>query len=62
MPIKQWLSSTKLDAATTAQLRDALLDLANNDAGRRALATSGYSGFVAPSAETERTLTAWLGY
>lgn len=62
VPIKQWLSSTKLDAATTAQLRDALLDLANNDAGRRALATSGYSGFVAPSAETERTLTAWLGY
>ncbi|MDM0043733.1 PhnD/SsuA/transferrin family substrate-binding protein [Variovorax dokdonensis] len=62
VPIKQWLSSTKLDATTTAQLRESLLDLSGNDTGKRALAASGYSGFVAPSAETERTLTAWLGY
>ena len=62
VPIKQWLASSKLDAATTAQVRDALLELSANDAGRRALAASGYSGFVPASAETERTLTAWLGY
>jgi len=62
VPIKQWLASSKLDAATTAQVRDTLLELSGNDAGKRALAASGYSGFVAPSAETERTLTSWLGY
>ena len=61
VPIKQWLASTKLDANTTAQVRETLLDLSSSDAGRKALAASGYSAFVAPSAEVEKTLTAWLG-
>lgn len=61
VPIKQWLASTKLDAATSTVVRDTLLDLANNDNGKRALAPSGYSSFVAPSADIEKTLTAWLG-
>ena len=61
VPIKQWLASSKLDANTTAQVRDTLLELSSSDAGKKALATSGYSAFIAPSAELEKTLTAWLG-
>jgi len=61
VPIKQWLASTKLDGATAAVVRDTLLELAQSDAGKRALATSTYTGFVAPSADIEKTLTAWLG-
>lgn len=61
VPIKQWLASSKLDATTTAQVRETLLELSSNDAGKKALATSGYSAFIAPSAELEKTLTAWLG-
>lgn len=61
VPIKQWLASSKLDASTVAQVRETLLDLSNNDAGKKALGASGYSAFVAPSAELEKTLTAWLG-
>jgi len=61
VPIKQWLASSKLDAATAAQVRDTLLELSNTDAGKKALAAAGYSAFVAPSAELEKALTAWLG-
>lgn len=61
VPIKQWLASSKLDATTTAQVRETLLELSSSDAGKKALATSGYSAFIAPSAELEKTLTAWLG-
>lgn len=61
VPIKQWITSTRLDAAATATVRDTLLGLANSDAGRKALAASTYKGMVAPSAETEKALTAWLG-
>lgn len=61
VPIKQWLASSKLDANTTAQLRETLLELSSSDAGKKALAASGYSAFIAPSAELEKTLTAWLG-
>ncbi|HSV59650.1 MAG TPA: PhnD/SsuA/transferrin family substrate-binding protein [Variovorax sp.] len=61
VPIKQWLASTKLDAATSAAVRETLLDLGNNDNGKRALTPSGYSGFTAPSAEIEKTLMTWLG-
>ena len=32
-----------------------------SDAGKRALATSTYTGFVAPSAEVEAALLTWLG-
>jgi len=61
VPIKQWLASRKLDAATVAAAREALLGLAQSDAGKRALATSTYTGFVAPSAEVEAALLTWLG-
>ncbi|SFM03180.1 phosphate/phosphite/phosphonate ABC transporter substrate-binding protein [Variovorax sp. OV329] len=61
VPIKQWLASSKLDATTTATVRETLLELSTTDAGKKALATSGYTSFVAPSAELEKTLTSWLG-
>jgi len=61
VPIKQWLSSSKLDATTTAQVRETLLELSSSDAGKKALATSGYTSFIAPSADLEKTLTSWLG-
>jgi phosphonate transport system substrate-binding protein len=61
VPIKQWLVSTRLDAAATAPLRDALLGLAQNDAGKKALAASTYSGLVSTNAETEALLIGWLG-
>jgi len=61
VPIKQWLASRKLDAATASAAREALLGLAQSDAGKRALATSTYTGFVAPSPEAETALMTWLG-
>ena len=61
VPIKQWLASTKLDATTTAQVRETLLELSTSDAGKRALTASGYTSFIAPSAELEKSLTSWLG-
>jgi len=61
VPIKQWVASSKLDATTTATIRETLLDLSNGDAGKKALAASGYSAFIAPSADLEKTLTSWLG-
>jgi len=61
VPIKQWLASTRLDAATVAQVRDTLLELNHNDAGKRALAPAGYSGFLAPAPDVEKSLMGWLG-
>lgn len=61
VPIKQWLASSKLDAATVNAARDALLGLAQTDAGKRALAASNYVGFVNPSADVEASLMSWLG-
>jgi len=60
MPIKQWIASTKLDPALANALRDTLLALDQTDAGKRALVPSGYKGLVAPSAEQEKVLIAWL--
>lgn len=61
VPIKQWLTSTRLDAATTTAVREALLNLGQSDAGRRALAASTYTGFMAPSGDIEKNLIVWLG-
>jgi phosphonate transport system substrate-binding protein len=61
IPIKQWLVSGKVDAATAVTARDTLLNLSQTDIGKKALAASSYSGFVPPSAELEKMLTAWLG-
>jgi phosphonate transport system substrate-binding protein len=61
VPIKQWIALRKLDAATVTSIRNTLLAMDQSDAGRRALATSGYKGFVATSPELEATLMTWLG-
>ena len=61
MPIKQWLASTKLDAATVNTLRETLLAMGQNDAGKKSLAPSGYKGFVPTSEEQEKKLILWLG-
>ena len=61
MPIKYWIANTKLDAATLANVKETLLSLDKNEPGIKALATSGYKGFVAPNEATDKTLTTWLG-
>jgi hypothetical protein len=59
--IKQRLVACELDAAPAAAVRDTLSGLSQSDAGKRTLAASSYSGFVSPSTDVEKTLTAWLG-
>ncbi|MBS0320970.1 MAG: PhnD/SsuA/transferrin family substrate-binding protein [Proteobacteria bacterium] len=61
VPIKQVIASTRLSEAEIERVRDALVSMGQSDAGQRALATTGYKGFVAPNADTERALMAWLG-
>jgi len=59
--IKQVIASTKLSADDEQQIRAVLLGLAQSDAGRSALATLGYKGFVEPSRDDEQKTIAWLG-
>jgi phosphonate transport system substrate-binding protein len=61
MPIKHWIVSNKMDADTTATVRETLLTMDQTDTGKKALAVSGYKGFVISNEETEKTLTGWLG-
>lgn len=61
VPIKQWIISNKLDAATVSAVQETLLTLDQSDVGKRALAASTYKSFVAPSAEVEKKLIQWLG-
>jgi phosphonate transport system substrate-binding protein len=61
VPIKQWITSSKLDAAASGSVRETLLGLTQSDVGKKALAASTYSGLIAPSADTERVLLGWLG-
>lgn len=61
MPIKHWIVSSKLSAEQAAGVRDALLTMDQSDLGKKALATSGYKGFIASDTEVEKTLTNWLG-
>ncbi|HEY5366647.1 MAG TPA: PhnD/SsuA/transferrin family substrate-binding protein [Casimicrobiaceae bacterium] len=61
VPIKQIIGSTKLPAADLEHIRDVLVGLAQNDAGQRVLAATGYKGFVAPDAAVERRVMEWLG-
>lgn len=61
MPIKHWLVSSKMGAEQAASVRDALLTMDQSDLGKKALAVSGYKGFVASDTEVEKTLTNWLG-
>lgn len=59
--IKQMIASTKLSAEDEQQIRAVLLGLAHSDAGRSALATLAYKGFVEPSREEEQKAIVWLG-
>jgi ABC-type phosphate/phosphonate transport system substrate-binding protein len=61
VPIKQMIASTALAPGDAQQIHDALLGLTQSDAGRNALATLGYKGFVEPSREDELKAIAWLG-
>ena len=61
VPIKQWIAASALPAATQAALRAALLGAGDSEAGRKALAASGYKGFEAPKDGADKQLTAWLG-
>lgn len=61
VPIKLFIMSSRLPADDRIKLRDALVGLSQTEAGRRALATTGYKGFVAPDPSVEATSIAWLG-
>ena len=61
LPIKHVIASTKLSNEEMDRVREALIALANTDAGRKQLAIIGYKGFQAPNAEIEQTTIAWLG-
>ena len=61
VPIKQMIASTKLSADDEQQIHGVLLGLAQSDAGRNALTTLGYKGFVDPSRDDEQKAIAWLG-
>jgi len=61
VPIKQWIVSNKVSAEEVEKIRGVLLGAAQNDAGKQALGTLGYKGFVASSHEDELKAIAWLG-
>lgn len=61
VPIKQWLVSTRVEGPTANAVRDALLALGQNDAGKKALQASTYTGLVPANPETETALIGWLG-
>lgn len=61
MPIKFWITNSKLDAGTLATVKDTLLSMDKTDAGSKALAASGYKGFVAADEAADKNLTTWLG-
>jgi ABC-type phosphate/phosphonate transport system substrate-binding protein len=50
-----------MDADTAATVRETLLTMDQTENGKKALAVSGYKGFVVSNEETEKTLTKWLG-
>jgi phosphonate transport system substrate-binding protein len=61
LPIKHIIASTKLSNEEMERVREALIQLANTDSGRKVLAVTGYKGFLAPNAEIEATTINWLG-
>lgn len=61
MPIKHWLVSSKMSPDQVTGVREALLTMDQSDLGKKALATSGYKGFIATDIEVEKNLTTWLG-
>lgn len=61
MPIKHWVVSTKLSPDVVASIREILINMDQYETGKKALAVSGYKGFVESSEDTEKVLTNWLG-
>ncbi len=61
VPIKQWIVSNRVPPVEQARIREALLTLGDSRAGRVALGTVGYRGFVAPVPDVEAFTVAWLG-
>jgi ABC-type phosphate/phosphonate transport system substrate-binding protein len=61
VPIKQWIVSNKVSAEEVEKIRGVLLGAAQSDAGKQALGTLGYKGFVASSHDDELKAIAWLG-
>ena len=61
VPIKQWIVSSKMSADDAEKIRSVLLGAAQSDAGKQALSTLGYKGFVAASHDDEVKAIAWLG-
>jgi ABC-type phosphate/phosphonate transport system substrate-binding protein len=61
VPIKQFIVSSKVPAEDRERIRETLLTLAQSDPGRKALAASGYKGFVAPARDVEVASIDWLG-
>jgi phosphonate transport system substrate-binding protein len=61
VPVKHWLVSSRLDAGSSAAVRESLLTLDQSELGKKALAASGYKGFIAIDDDTEKSLTGWLG-
>ncbi|HEX6002988.1 MAG TPA: PhnD/SsuA/transferrin family substrate-binding protein [Burkholderiales bacterium] len=61
VPIKQFIASSRLAPDVREKIRDVLINLAQSEQGRRALAASGYKAFVGTDAEVEEKTIAWLG-
>jgi ABC-type phosphate/phosphonate transport system substrate-binding protein len=61
MPIKHWIVSSKMSDEQAASVREALLSMDKSELGQKALAASGYKGFIASDTDLEKTLTNWLG-
>lgn len=61
MPIKQFITSTRLSPEDEDRIQNVLLALSLTEAGKRALTALGYQGFVAPNHADEVKAIAWLG-
>ena len=61
VPIKQLIASSRLSSEERERIHEVLVGLAQFDAGRRALAASGYKAFVSTDADLEEKTIAWLG-
>jgi hypothetical protein len=61
MPIKQLIMSARVSADEQQQVRNMLIGMTQNDAGRQALVPLGYKGFVASNRDEEQKDIAWLG-
>jgi ABC-type phosphate/phosphonate transport system substrate-binding protein len=61
VPIKQLIASSRLPSEERERIHEVLVGLAQSDAGRRALAASGYKAFVSTDADLEEKTIAWLG-